>query len=780
MLPALPAGVRANSLGGLTVRAAILTLVTFVYLATTGQVALAASGNSITASPSALTFSYQIGSAALPAAQTMQVQSSPAGLNFTVAVAGAPFNAAWLLVSASTGKAPASLKVEVNPTGLAAGSYAGVITMTAMVGSQAVLQTVAATLLVSTAAPTVTATPMALNFTYVTGSPIPAPSLTSAFVLSSSGSALSAQLSITGAPWLKVTPTGNVSLIGLLNTIAVTVDPTGLAPKAYSGTITLSSPAAVDKTVKIAVTLTVNAAAPMVTGTWPVGVIQGAAQTITTVEGSAYYANSTVAVSGFTPDATVSVTDGTTTVTETFRIPVYQGTATGLRVAAASPMPSGVTGSIYSQVLAATGGTGPYAYSLAGGALPAGVAFAGVGIGGTPTAAGSYSFVVQVTDSSSPMRTAYAFNKITVAPAGSLALSDTIAAAGLPLGTMGAVYGPVTLTATGGAGGPYLWSAVNLPAGMTLSAAGVLTGTPATDGALGAVVGVVVSDTAILATLPAGDLLVAGVLRVAVTTPAPGGGASNEGQFHVYGPGPQVLAVTNSASMVQGSVAPGELISIFGLGLGPAALTIFDPSMPPIPVALPSAGPATSVTINGTAAPLLYTSATQIGAIVPHSVAGASAQVIVTYNGIASQPFTVAVTPVQPGVYSLAASGQGAGAILNYNAATGDYTINSLANAAARGSIVVIYMTGAGTTNSAVDNLLIPASPAVTPVLLPSVTIGGLAATVVAAQAPPGSVPGLVQINVTVPNGLIPSPALAVVVTVGGVPSQTGLTMAVK
>lgn len=761
-------------------RAALVTLMNLTLVGAAGQAAFAASANGITATPAALTFSYQIGSPTLPTAQTVQAQSSPAGLNFSVAVTGAPFNAAWLLVSASTGKAPASLKVSVNPTGLAAGSYAGVITLSATVGATAVTQTVAATLLVSTAAPSVTATPSTLNFGYVTGSPIPAPSLASAFVLSSSGAALSATLSVTGAPWLKVTPTGNVSLIGLLNTISVTVDPTGLAPKAYSGNITISTPAAVNKTTTIVVTLTVNAALPLVTGTWPAGVIQGAGQTIATVEGSAYYANSTVSVSGFTPDSTISVTDGTSTVTETFRIPVYQAATTGLRLSIASPMPSGVTGSIYSQALSATGGTAPYTYSLGGGALPAGVAFAGIGIGGTPTSAGTYSFVIQVTDSSSPALTAYSFNKITVAPSGSLGLSDKIAAAGLPLGTVGSVYGPVTLSAAGGTGGPYTWSAVNLPPGMTLSAGGVLSGTASTDGALGAVVGVVVSDTAILATLPAADLTAAGVLRLAVTTPAPGGGVSNEGQFQVYGPGPQVLAVTNSASLVQGSMAPGELISIFGLGLGPAALTIFDPSSPPIPVALPATAPSTSVTINGTAAPLLYTSATQVGAIVPHTLAGVSAQVIVTYNGIVSQPFTVAVAPVQPGVYSLAASGQGAGAILNYSVATGDYTINSNANAAARGSIVVIYMTGAGTTTSAIDNMLIAASPAVTPVLMPSAKIGGLAATVVAAQAPPGSVPGLIQLNVTVPSSAVPGPALPVVVTVGGVQSQAGLTMAVK
>jgi uncharacterized protein (TIGR03437 family) len=60
------------------------------------------------------------------------------------------------------------------------------------------------------------------------------------------------------------------------------------------------------------------------------------------------------------------------------------------------------------------------------------------------------------------------------------------------------------------------------------------------------------------------------------------------------------------------------------------------------------------------------------------------------------------------------------------------------------------------------------------------VTIGGQTATVLAAQAPVGSVPGLLQLNVTVPAGVLAGAALPVEVTIGGVPSQAGLTMAVK
>jgi uncharacterized protein (TIGR03437 family) len=163
---------------------------------------------------------------------------------------------------------------------------------------------------------------------------------------------------------------------------------------------------------------------------------------------------------------------------------------------------------------------------------------------------------------------------------------------------------------------------------------------------------------------------------------------------------------------------------------------------------------------------------------VPYSIAGASAEVVVTYGGIASQAFTVAVATVDTGIYSLASSGQGQGAILNF--VSGSYTINSTSNPAPGGSTVVIYLTGAGATTSVVDNQLIPSNPAITPALSPLVTIGGQAATVLAAQAPVGSVPGLIQLNVTVPTGLTAGAALPVIATIGGVQSQAGLTIAVK
>jgi uncharacterized protein (TIGR03437 family) len=739
-----------------------------------------ASSSGITLSPSAMTISYQIGAATLPASQTLSVQTAPPGLNFTVAISGAPFNAAWLLVSANAGTSPATLKVEANPTGLPAGNYTGTLTFTAVSGSTTYTQTAVVTLEVANAPAAISATPASLAFTYVTGTSITSPSLTSAFVLSSNGGAMPATLSIAGASWLTITPSGDITLLGLLNTISVTVNPTGLTPKVYTGTIKVSAPNATNKTLSIVVTLTVNAAVPTTTSTWPVGAMQDAPATVVTVNGGGFFANSSVVESGFTPASTITVTDGTNTTSSTFFIPVYQSTVTFLYLAVGSPLPSGTVGTAYSQSLAAAGGTAPYSYAIIGGLVPVGLAISGVNLAGTPATAGTYTFTVQVTDSSTPPANASFPITLTISPAGATTIQINGATTPLPLGTMLTTYGPVQLHAVGGTGGPYTWSATDLPAGMTLSSAGVLAGTPATDGSNGALAATIVSDSALLATIPITELLQPGMLRIDVQTPTPGGGSSTEAQFQVYGSQPQITAVVNSASYLQGTLAPGDIISIFGLGMGPSALTVYDPATPPIPIVLPAASPSTSVTINGTSAPMLYTSATVACVIVPYTTAGASAQVVVTFGGVASQPFTVAVATADPGIYSLASSGQGQGAILNFDTSTGNYTVNSNAQAAPRGSEVVIYITGAGATTSAVDNQLIPLSPAVTPIQTPSVTIGGQGATLLGAQAPLGSTPGLMQINVTVPSGVKPGPALPVVVTIGGVQSQAGLTMAVK
>lgn len=701
---------------------------------------------------------------------------------FTLAVSGSPANGAWVLTSLSAGKTPQAVKVQVNPTGLPAGSYSATITITGT-GTPVPTKSVPVTLLVTTPAPTLTANPASLSINYVTGTPANAPSLSKVVVVASNGGAVSATLSVSGATWLKASPTGTINLAGLLNTITVVADPRGLAPKTYTATIKLAAPNAATKTLDIPVTLNVQAAPPALSGTWPTGVIQQSPASIVSVTGSSLFSTTTASVSGFSPNFKVTVTDSASaTATEVFNIPVYANApgATRLRIDMATPLPAATVGSGYLQTLNAAGGTPPYVWSQPSGTLPPGITLSAGTLQGMPASAGTYRFVLAATDASSPSPlSSYQNFQITVYPAGTTALRVSVGAAPLPSAQTGAAYAPPVLTAAGGTG-PYTWSAAGLPAGLSINAAGNISGTPSSAGSTGSLTASVVSDTAMLVNVPASYLANEGVLRLAASTPSPGGGASNDAQLQIYGPNPQIDVVLNSASYRQGTVAPGEIITIFGHGLGGTGLTLFDPSAPTIATSLPAAAPSTTVTVNGLPAPLLYVTANQISCIVPYAVAGPTAQFVVTYNSLSSQVFTVSTAQTEPGIFTMAASGQGQAAALNFNASTQDYTINSETNAALRGSLVVLYVTGAGAMSSAVDNQLIPSSPAVTPINLPVVTIGGQPATVAGAAAPVGSVPGLLQINVTVPNGAPAGKAVPVVVNVGGVDSQGGVTLALK
>jgi Putative Ig domain len=138
----------------------------------------------------------------------------------------------------------------------------------------------------------------------------------------------------------------------------------------------------------------------------------------------------------------------------------------------------GTVDSAYSQTLLASGGTPSYSWSVTAGILPAGLSLAATGVlSGTPTAAGSFSFTVTVTDSGSPAQSRSAALSILVEPA-----ALTITSTSLATGTVGSAYSQ-TLLASGGTPS-YNWSvtAGSLPAGLSLAAGGVLSGTPTAAG----------------------------------------------------------------------------------------------------------------------------------------------------------------------------------------------------------------------------------------------------------------------------------------------------------
>jgi len=140
-------------------------------------------------------------------------------------------------------------------------------------------------------------------------------------------------------------------------------------------------------------------------------------------------------------------------------------------------LPGGTQGTAYSASVAATGGISPYTFSIVTGSLPSGLTMSSGGaISGTPTGSGTSSFTVQAKDSSTPPQTATANLSITIA--GDLKITT----ASLPNGVVGSSYS-ATVTASGGTT-PYIFSlsSGNLPAGLSLSSAGTISGTPSTSG----------------------------------------------------------------------------------------------------------------------------------------------------------------------------------------------------------------------------------------------------------------------------------------------------------
>lgn len=145
-----------------------------------------------------------------------------------------------------------------------------------------------------------------------------------------------------------------------------------------------------------------------------------------------------------------------------------------LVITTTSPLPVGVVNTPYSDTLMATGGNGSYSWSISSGTLPAGLTLSTAGvISGSPTGAGSSTFTIQVTDSETNPKTATL--QATLMVNSTLVITTT----SLPSGVQNTAYS-TQLAAAGGVP-PYTWSLgpnTQLPAGLTFSAAGVLSGTP--------------------------------------------------------------------------------------------------------------------------------------------------------------------------------------------------------------------------------------------------------------------------------------------------------------
>jgi uncharacterized protein (TIGR03437 family) len=263
-----------------------------------------------------------------------------------------------------------------------------------------------------------------------------------------------------------------------------------------------------------------------------------------------------------------------------------------------------------------------------------------------------------------------------------------------------------------GDGGPAVAARINAPSGLLLDGAGDL----------------YFADT--------GNNRVRRLVPQAATPPAP----------VVLPP----LSAVSAASLSQGPVAPGEIIVIFGAGLGPESGVVG---------ALDSSGmlanllSGAEVRFDGVPAPVFYAQFGQINVQVPYTVAGnAVTHVQALYQGSPSGSLDLVVVDAAPAVFPVVANPDG--------------SPNSAIAPTALGSILTFYATGEGLANGPNLSGQAAADPYPRPRLPVTLTVAGFPAEILYAGSAPGAV-GLLQVNARVPAGFIPTGPVVVELAVG-------------
>ncbi|MEO8368357.1 MAG: SBBP repeat-containing protein, partial [Candidatus Solibacter sp.] len=229
--------------------------------------------------------------------------------------------------------------------------------------------------------------------------------------------------------------------------------------------------------------------------------------------------------------------------------------------------------------------------------------------------------------------------------------------------------------------------------------------------------------------------------------------AAGTGTAAVIAPG----GIVNAATSASAPVSPGSLVSLYGASLssGIAAATVT-----PLTTTLGGA----TVTVNGTAVPLVYVSPGQINFQLPYETSVGTASAIVTAGCGASTAVTFQVVRAAP-YFLLAADGS---ALVQNQ----DFTFNSASNAAPKASIVTAYLIGIGSLDGTVaTGAAAPTDRLLNATLPAKATIGGFDTSIKFLGLTPGFV-GLAQANLEVPN-LSPG-KYTIVLTVDGVESNAG------
>jgi uncharacterized protein (TIGR03437 family) len=237
-------------------------------------------------------------------------------------------------------------------------------------------------------------------------------------------------------------------------------------------------------------------------------------------------------------------------------------------------------------------------------------------------------------------------------------------------------------------------------------------------------------------------------------------------------PRPQIQRVSSSASYLDGGIAPGEIVSVLGTGLGDQELRLSTA----VNNHLPNAFGRTKVLFNGVPGAVMAVRQDVVNVVVPfQGVVGApDVKVEVQVDDAISDPFPVGVVETAFHLYSSDMSGAGQGAILN-----ADMTSNSAANPAKKGRSIVLYGTGVGAMSPQVEdgalNVTLPYPKAVKAL---KVRVDGVEAQVEWQGSTP-TVIGVYQINVQVPES-VRSGNVPVVVEMEGGQTSRVVTVAMQ
>lgn len=736
---------------------------------------------------SSLSFAFQTGGAT-PPSQNVSVSSSGGSVAFTAVASGG----SWLSAGAG-GTTPGSVSVSVNPGSLGTGTYNGTVTISSTQASNNVV--IPVTLTVSAQA-VLLPSPSSLAFTYTIGGA--SPSGQGLHIAVSGGPGLPYTLATSGGSWLSLTSTSGTTP----GDTTVSVNPGSLAAGVYNGSVTITAAGAANSGLSVPVTLTVSAqpvlsASPAaLTFSYQIGAAIPAAQPLSVNASGSAALSYTLATSGGSWLATTP--GGGTTNTGSVNVSVNPtgltaGTYSGFVIvtaagAANSPLKVPVMLTVNS---AATVTLAPsllrFIYQLGGTTPPAQI----VSVAGT--AGLNYSAAASTSTGS---------GWLSVGPGGTTPgnLSVTVNPASLGAGTY---MGTINVTAVGAANNPQSVSVI-----LTVSAEALISATPGTlnftaaqganapaaqnvaiaasGGPLNFTVASSTTGNWLLVTPGNGTTpanlsvsvdashLAPGTYKGTIIVSAVGSSGTAEitANLTVTAPGPALDAFTDAASYATGSTSPAAIVTLWGTSIGPKTAVVFQVGDGGT---VASTLADTRVFFDDIPATLLMVSDLQINAIVPYGVAGkSSAMVHVEYQGVKSNSMQVNIAPVAPAVFTVDLSGKGQGAILNH-----DYKVNSAANPADKGSVIMIYGEGGGQTDPpGVDGT-------VTGLIIANLTqpykvqIGGIDADVDFAGAAPSLVSGVMQINAHIPNG-VSSGNVPIVITIGGVSSQLGVTVAVR